>query len=252
MSTFFKAGLISMVFSAAAATPAFADPIFQSAVHASLTLTSVSLASGDGDIDIAVDGDVLVYDEDEYSDGAATSSLSASGSPAATDSLLSIPLLIDLDATGAVSGVGEAEAGAYADSYVSIENFSDTNTIELMFSLEYDLTADASVDDTAAQVAYAYTDFYAQYSGDFDPIVEYYLAADTDTSDTSLSASDIVTFSVFIGPQGYESISILADVFGYASSDVGPAVSNVPLPSMAGLFGLAAFLGLTRRRKQNR
>lgn len=250
MSKILRYGAIGSVFSIIAVMPALATPIFQSTVDATLSLTSITITEGSGDIDAAVDGEAIIIDSDSFSDGDANSNIVATASPSVATPLTDEPIVLELSATGEAPGIGSAEAFAIADSLAAFENFSATNTIRLDFVLDYNLTAIAQVDDPVDQYAVAYTNFYLQNSQEQDPIVELYLAADTDTPDTAFSMSDIVIFSVFIGPESFASLSFLSDVYGFVGSDVEPA-STVPLPSMAGLFGLAAFFGLKRRRAKS-
>lgn len=227
---------------------AFATPIVQSTIDATLSLSAVTLADGTGEIDFLADGEAVVFASDAFFTGDATSAIAALAGPAAAAPLIDEPLTVALGATGDAPGAGSAEAYALADGLVLFENNSATNTIRLDFILDYAVTAIAQVDDPAQQYAAAYTNFSVQSSQDADPVLEYFLAADTDTPDTSFSFADILLFSIFIGPQSAATLNVLADVYGFVGSDVGPAASTVPLPSMAGLFGAAALLALRRRK----
>lgn len=228
---------------------AFATPIVQSTIDATLSLSAVTVTDGIGDIDFLADGEAAVFAADAFFTGDAASAIVALAGPPVATPLAGEPLAIELSATGDAPGVGSAEAYALADGLVVLENNSATNTIRLDFVLDYALTAIAQVDDPAQQYAAAYTNFSVQSSQDADPILEYFLAADTDTPDTAFSFADILAFSIFIGPQSAATLSLLSDVYGFVGSDVEPAASAVPLPSMAGLFGAAAFLTLRGRRR---
>ncbi len=248
MSKILKFAAIGSAFGVFAVAPAFATPVFQSTVDATLTLTSITVVEGAGDVEADVDGEAIIIDFDFFSEGDASSNVSATASPSAPTSLTAEAMAVQLSATGEAAGIGSADAFAIADGLITIQNNSTTNTIRLDFVLNYALAALAVVDDAIGQYAVAYTNFSLQNSQSEDPIVEFFLEADTDTPDVDFSLADVVMFSIFIGPESFASLTLLSDVFGFVGSDVEAAASAVPLPSMAGLFALAAFFGLRRRR----
>lgn len=229
---------------------AAAAPMFQSAIEATLSLNAVTVADGTGDLDFLADGEAVVFASDAFFTGDAASAIVALAGPPIATPLIDEPLTVELSATGDAAGVGSSEAFALADGLSVFENNSATNTIRLDFILDYALSAIAQVDDPAQQYAAAYTNFSVQSSQDADPILEFFLAADTDTPDTALNFANILSFSIFIGPQSVASLSLLSDVYGFVGSDVEPAASTVPLPSMAGLFAAAAFFALRGRRRK--
>ncbi|MEZ5892459.1 MAG: hypothetical protein R3C58_04845 [Parvularculaceae bacterium] len=246
MRNIFKTGLVGLAFGAIAASPAFAAPMFLASIDATLTLVDISVDDGDPDADVSGLASLIFADASHTGD--ADSSHSETLSPFDPTPLSEGPLSISLNANGTAMGIGNADALALADSIVTILNFSEVNTLRLDFLLEYSLTALAAVDDVMAQFATAATNFSVLSSQDFDPIVEFAFLADTQGPDTAFSVSDMLQFSIFVGPQNEASLSILSDVSGFVISDIElEPITDVPVPGVAGLFALAAFAALRRR-----
>ena len=250
MSIFSKSAAIGLVLSAIVATPSLAAPIYSASIDASLSLSSATISDGSGGLDVEIVGESLLLDSGAFSDGVSNSDYTASLSPSDPTSLFDEPIVVQLSASGAAPGIGAAESFALGDSLVTIFNNSLTNTVQLDFVLRYDLAAIAEIDDPLFQFGTASTFFSLQSSQDFDPIAEFELLADTDTMDTDLTVSDMLNFSLFVGPESEASLFLLSDVSGFILSDL-EAATPVPLPSMAALFGLSALaLGLKKRRKR--
>jgi MYXO-CTERM domain-containing protein len=248
MSKFLKIAAIGCVLSMLSAGQAFAVPVFQSSVDATLSLTGVTVIEGTGDLDVTVDGDALVTDSDSFFDGAAVGDLTATASPPALTPLADAPIEIFLNGTGEVPGIGDAFAFAGAESLIMFNNNSETNAVRLDFMLDYSLTSLAEVDDPDEQSAMSEVYFRLENSQEQDLIADFFFAAVSGTPETAFSISDVLQFSVFLSPTGGSTLTLLSSIFGTAGSNVEPALSDVPIPSMAGLFALAAFLGLRRRR----
>ncbi len=250
MSKIFKIAAVGWALSLLSAGQALAVPLFQSTIDATLSLTGVSVAEGTGDADVEVFGETVLIDSDSFADGDASSNHSAALSPAFPTSMTVAPVSVQLNATGESPGIGSADAFGIADSIITMFNNSTTNTVKLDFVLEYSLTALASVEDAFLQYATATTYFSVQNSQASDPVLEFDWVADTETPDTDFSVSDVLSFSIFITPENEASLFILSDVSGFVLSEIERSTSTVPIPSMAGLFTVAAFMGLRRRRKQ--
>ncbi len=252
MSTFLKTGAIAIALSIGFVAPAAAGVIYNASIDTTLSLTSVSIVDGAGDLDIEVFGEAFLVAADAFSDGEADSDFIANLAPGILSALTATPITTAMSATGSATGIGFADSFALGDGFVEIFNNSDTNRVQLDFSLEYSVTAFAAVDDQSLQEASAFAFLSLQSSEDSAALLEVDFISESGTPGPAMEISDILNFSLFVGPQGQPSLTLLSDVSGFLTSDLEAPPMEVPLPSMAGLFGLSALVMCLRRRRRDR
>lgn len=253
MSKPLKAGVLGAAVAIVAALPAAALPIamYDATIDATLSLVGVSVEAGTGDADIDVFGEALIILDDAFASGDASSSTGGGVSPTIFSLLETDPITIDIAAGGSATGIGFAESFLFSEGFVDFTNYSPDNTIKLDFELDYSLSATASVTDPLLQAASANAFFSVQSSQGTDPLLEFDLLADTDLLEPGGSVADLFAFSIFLAPEEFAFLTILADASGVLTSDLtAPPVSDVPIPAMAPLFALGAFGLLFKRRRR--
>ena len=247
-----RAGILGTIMAVVSALPAAALPIamYDATINATLSLVGVSVEAGTGDADVDISGEAFVILDDDFASGDASSSASGDVSPKVFSPLATEPITIDISAGGAATGIGFAESFLFSEGFVDLINYSPDNTVKLDFELDYSLSAAASVTDPLLQAASGNAFLSLQSSQETDPLLEFDLLADTDLLEAGGSIADIFAFSIFLAPEDFAFLTILADASGALTSDLTAPVTEIPIPSMAALFGLGAFGLLFKRRRQ--
>lgn len=249
-----KSGVLGAALAIVAALPAAALPIamYDATVDATLSLVGVSVDEGTGPADVEIVGEAFTILDDAFASGDASSSTAGGVAPTSFSPLETVPIDIDISASGSATGIGFAESFYFSEALVDLFNFSPDNTVKLDFELDYSLSATASVTDPVLQAASANAFLSLQSSQGVDPLLEFDLLADTDLMEVGGSVADVFTFSIFVAPEDFAFLTILADASGVLTSDLTAPPSEVPIPSMAALFGLGAFGLLFKRRRKKR
>ena len=254
MSNSIKGGVLGAALTFALALPALAAPVasYDASAEAKLSLKGVSVDSGAGDADVDIFGDAIVILDDAFADGVAAATTGGAGaSPAIPSPLASDPIMIDISANGTADGIGFADSIVSADGFIDIFNNSFENTVKLDFELSYTVLADAIVTDALLQEASANVFLELTNSQEFDPLLTLDLLADTFLVEPGGSLSDVFLFSILIEPLESVSISLLADVQGFLTSDL-EAPREIPIPAAAPLFAFGALVLLLKRRRRSK
>ena len=241
------------------ATTSHATAMFSAAATVTIEVTDIVNtatmdATGIGDVEIGAD--VFPIDADVFFlEGSADGSASAMGSPESVPPDFDlVPLAIgdSLSIMVSVSGTadpfvftpdafGHVDAIAFGIGFIGLENLSLTETFEVFFKLTFSLTADASLDDPVNEDALGAADVLIDSDSGlliFDEIVE----ADALFGIFDPDVIGMTTFSLVLGPEGFDDILAQVGVDGFAVV--------LPEPGTLALFGLGlAGLGLARRRR---
>lgn len=235
---------------------AHATAMFSSSATVSLTVTGVdNVTTPGGTIDIEILGGVAEAEPfgpplppEIYTEGTGTGSATAVLSPPLTPPFFGDPtvlgigdgLSISLTGSGSADPSGYADVIAIATAFLTIDNFSLTEDVEVSFMLDISLAATASVDDPILEDALGDASiFFDAFSGT-GPLVDEFIEADAlfgppgDSFDLSLS------FSLIIGAEESDAILMVADVAGFAEA--------VPAPGSV-IFLIAGTLVLAVRRR---
>lgn len=214
-------------------THALSATLFGATLQAELTLTSVE--GGDPSTDVGV----LALVEDSASSGGASITTTTASQPMLGDfsSLSDAPLTMSLSASGSTNTPGEGFGASFGDSAVLL--FNESLTEEAVFTFSFSYSVDLSAEsDTENGFAFAAGFLSLETSNSPDLLVDILGEAATEGA-SPFTATDVIAFSVVVALGSFESIALLADVFGDLQRADGPITGGeVPLPPAFALFGL--------------
>tara|TARA_R110002110_G_scaffold29888_3_gene106038 strand:- start:127 stop:918 length:792 start_codon:yes stop_codon:yes gene_type:complete len=182
----------------------------------------------------------------EFSEGAATTSATSTGTPALTPPDFDDPTVLGIgdSLTITATGSGTADPAGYADVFsasfglVLIDNFSTTDDVIVSFMLEFSLAAEASVDDPLIEDALsggAVNVF--SFGGDVD--VDEFVEADGLFGPPDSAFADSFAFSMTVFADDFDGIDLVVDAGGFAEA--------IPAPG-GFVFLVAGLLAIRLRR----